>query len=182
MSVCHSGLAGLRDSIGTIEDLHRSVSEGASEHLSHVTLPEDTRRISRGIDDPYDIAVVGMACVFPGSPSLESYWRMITTGSDTIREVPRERWNPDIYFDPDGRPGYTTPSKWGGFIDAVDIDPMAYGIPPKAMAAIEPVQLLSLEIARRALDGTAANADAEEVGRKAVPLAELAWSFAERIR
>jgi aminoglycoside phosphotransferase (APT) family kinase protein len=37
-------------------------------------------------------------------------------------------------------------------------------------------------IARRALDGTAANADAEEVGRKAVPLAELAWSFAERIR
>ncbi|WP_372013557.1 phosphotransferase [Tistrella mobilis] len=37
-------------------------------------------------------------------------------------------------------------------------------------------------IARRAQDGTAANADAEEVGRKAVPLAELAWSFAEKIR
>lgn len=145
-------VAGLRDSIGTIEDLHRSVSEGASEHLAALTLPENERRISRGIDDPYDIAIIGMDCVFPGSPDLESYWRTITTGTDTISEVPRERWNPDIYFDPDGRPGYTTPSKWGGFIEPVEIDPMAYGIPPKAMAAIEPVQVLSLEIAKRALE------------------------------
>ncbi len=145
-------VAGLRRSVGTIEDLHRSVSEGASEHLASVTLPESTRRISRGIDDPYDVAVVGMSCVFPGSPDLETYWKMITTGEDTVCEVSRERWNPDIYYDPDGRPGYTTPSKWGGFIDPVEIDPMAYGIPPKAMAAIEPVQLLSLEIAKRALE------------------------------
>ncbi|MCH2105101.1 MAG: SDR family NAD(P)-dependent oxidoreductase [Planctomycetes bacterium] len=145
-------VAGLRSSIGTIEDLHRSVSEGASEHLSGVTLPESERRISRGIDDPYDIAVVGMSCVFPGSPDLDTYWKMITSGEDTVCEVPSERWNPDIYYDPEGRPGYTTPSKWGGFLDPVEIDPMAYGIPPKAMAAIEPVQLLSLEIARRALE------------------------------
>ena len=145
-------VAGLRDSIGTIEDLHRSVSEGASEHLAAVSLPESERRISRGIDDPYDIAIIGMDCVFPGSPNLESYWRTITTGTDTVGEVPRDRWNPNIYFDPDGRPGYTTPSKWGGFIDAIEIDPMAYGIPPKAMAAIEPVQVLSLEIAKRALE------------------------------
>ncbi|MDE0890779.1 MAG: SDR family NAD(P)-dependent oxidoreductase [Planctomycetota bacterium] len=145
-------VAGLRDSIGTIEDLHRSVSEGASEHLASITLPENTRRINRGIDDPYDIAIIGMDCVFPGSPNLESYWRTITTGADTISEVDSERWNPEIYFDPDGRPGYTTPSKWGGFIDPVEIDPMSYGIPPKAMAAIEPVQVLSLEIAKRALE------------------------------
>jgi aminoglycoside phosphotransferase (APT) family kinase protein len=35
-------------------------------------------------------------------------------------------------------------------------------------------------IAKRALDGSAANADAALVGAKAVPLAELAWQVAER--
>jgi acyl transferase domain-containing protein len=34
----------------------------------------------------------------------------------------------------------------------VPFDPLAYGIPPRSLEAIEPVQLLSLEVARRALD------------------------------
>jgi aminoglycoside phosphotransferase (APT) family kinase protein len=36
-------------------------------------------------------------------------------------------------------------------------------------------------IAKRAVDGTAANADAEEVGAKARPISELAWSIAQDI-
>src|SRR5262249_44954733 len=47
--------------------------------------------------------------------------------------------------------GRKTPCKWGGFLDDIPFDPLAYGIPPKSLTAIEPVQLLSLEIARRAL-------------------------------
>lgn len=37
-------------------------------------------------------------------------------------------------------------------------------------------------IAKRAIDGTAASEDAVETGRKARPLAELAWSIAEKVR
>src|SRR5262249_46466801 len=47
--------------------------------------------------------------------------------------------------------GKKTPCKWGGFLDDVVFDPLTYGIPPKSLSAIEPVQLLSLEIARRAI-------------------------------
>lgn len=36
-------------------------------------------------------------------------------------------------------------------------------------------------IARRAIDGTAANADAVEIGAKAVPIAEIAWQLARSI-
>jgi len=36
-------------------------------------------------------------------------------------------------------------------IDEIDFDPLRYGIPPQSLAAIEPVQLLSLEVASRAL-------------------------------
>ena len=60
----------------------------------------------------------------------------------------------DIYFDPDalnGNAGRRTPSKWGGFLPEIGFDALAYGIPPASLASIEPVQLLSLEVAARAL-------------------------------
>ncbi|HEY6900315.1 MAG TPA: beta-ketoacyl synthase N-terminal-like domain-containing protein, partial [Puia sp.] len=48
--------------------------------------------------------------------------------------------------------GEKTPSKWGGFIPKIDFDPMEFGIPPQSLAAIEPSQLLSLLVAKQALE------------------------------
>ena len=42
-------------------------------------------------------------------------------------------------------------SRWGGFLPRIPFDPLRYGIPPAAMASIEPVHLIALEVARRAL-------------------------------
>ncbi|HMQ28391.1 MAG TPA: polyketide synthase, partial [Acidimicrobiales bacterium] len=58
------------------------------------------------------------------------------------------------YYDPDAflnDAGRKTPSRWGGFLPEVPFDALAYGIPPTSLASIEPGQLLSLEIAARAL-------------------------------
>ncbi|MGO4756344.1 polyketide synthase, partial [Streptomyces sp. 2MCAF27] len=46
----------------------------------------------------------------------------------------------------------TTASKWGGFLPPIPFDPLRYGIPPASLGSIEPVQLLALEAARRALE------------------------------
>jgi hypothetical protein len=73
-------------------------------------------------------------------------------GVNAIREVPHERWDPEVYYDPDGVAGQTTPSKWGGFLDPVVFEPTRYGIPPRSLSPIDPAQLLSLEVARRALE------------------------------
>jgi acyl transferase domain-containing protein/NAD(P)-dependent dehydrogenase (short-subunit alcohol dehydrogenase family) len=93
-----------------------------------------------------------MACVFPDAADLETFWANIVNGVDSITEVPKGRWDTDLYYDPNGRPGEKTPSKWGGFVPDIDFDPMIFGLPPRSLSAIEPVQLLSLEVARRALD------------------------------
>ncbi|HEY0255390.1 MAG TPA: beta-ketoacyl synthase N-terminal-like domain-containing protein, partial [Kofleriaceae bacterium] len=64
------------------------------------------------------------------------------------------RWDVATYYDPKATgldAGKKTPCKWGGFLDEIPFDPLAYGIPPKSLASIEPVQLLALEIAQRAL-------------------------------
>ena len=41
-------------------------------------------------------------------------------------------------------------SKWGGFLDDMPFDPMRYGIPPRAVKAIDPLQLMTLELAAAA--------------------------------
>ena len=43
------------------------------------------------------------------------------------------------------------PSRWGGFMDPVLFDPLEYGIPPRSLPSIEPLQLLTLHAVRAAL-------------------------------
>jgi acyl transferase domain-containing protein/NAD(P)H-dependent flavin oxidoreductase YrpB (nitropropane dioxygenase family) len=144
-------VASMRSERTTIEALHRDVSEGAGRHLSE-TIGETGDEHEDYAGEPADIAVIGMACVYPGAKDLKSFWSNVVRGADAVSEIPADRWDPELYYDKDGVPGRTTPSKWGGFIDPIVFDPMEYGIPPKSLAAIESVQLLSLEVARRALD------------------------------
>ena len=141
-------VAALRHACCTIDELHREVGDQGTASLEDVVLPEAPPSRERG---PLDVAIVGMACIFPGAPDLSSYWTNIVVGKNAITEVSKERWDPAIHFDPAGT-GEKTPSKWGGFLAPVLFDPGHYGIPPRSLAAIDPVQILSLEVARRALD------------------------------
>ena len=120
------------------------LAEAAAREADH---EED---VARGTD----VAIIGIAAIFPGAPDTETFWSNVVAGKNAIREVPPERWDVATYYDPAAigeSAGKKTPCKWGGFLDDIPFDPLAYGIPPKSLSAIEPVQLLSLEIARRAL-------------------------------
>ncbi|WTO26225.1 SDR family NAD(P)-dependent oxidoreductase [Streptomyces virginiae] len=146
--------ATLRGATTTIAALHAQVTEGATALLERrarelagagPTAPEPAA-------DPLDIAIVGMACAYPGAPDLAAYWAMVLAGTDAVTEVPAERWDPELYYDADpARAGERTPSRWGGFLGPVPFDALAHGIPPASLAGIEPVQLLALEISARAL-------------------------------
>jgi acyl transferase domain-containing protein/NAD(P)H-dependent flavin oxidoreductase YrpB (nitropropane dioxygenase family)/acyl carrier protein len=140
-------VAALRDARCTIAELHRAVSDGSTCDVASAAAPPTTGEGAR----PVDIAIVGIACIYPDAPDAPTFWSNVVLGKSSIREVPRERWNPDLYFDPRGT-GDKTPSKWGAFVAPTVIDPGAYGIPPRSLASIDPVQMLSLEVARRALD------------------------------
>ncbi|MFD8982196.1 SDR family NAD(P)-dependent oxidoreductase [Streptomyces sp. NPDC059564] len=145
--------ATLRSATTTIAALHAEVTTRASEVLrrraADFTAPDDAAAAAAG---PLDIAIVGMACAYPGAPDLAAYWAAVLAGKDAVTEVPAERWDPALYYDADpARAGERTPSRWGGFLDPVPFDALAHGIPPASLAGIEPVQLLALEISARAL-------------------------------
>ncbi|HEV7628064.1 MAG TPA: beta-ketoacyl synthase N-terminal-like domain-containing protein, partial [Streptomyces sp.] len=147
----------LRESVTTVAALHDSVGTRAAGLLRARSAE---LRTELGVDlaasaeepaaDPLRIAVVGMAGMFPGAENLAEFWANVLAGKDCVTEVPAERWDTERYYAPDGD-GEHTPSRWGGFLPRIPFNPLSYGIPPASLAAIEPVQLLALEAARRAL-------------------------------
>jgi acyl transferase domain-containing protein/NAD(P)H-dependent flavin oxidoreductase YrpB (nitropropane dioxygenase family)/acyl carrier protein len=103
---------------------------------------------------PAAVAIVGMASLFPGARDTDEYWANVVAARDCVTEVPPARWDADAFYDPDAvtvDAGRRTPSRWGGFLPAIGFDPLRYGIPPRSLASVEAVQLLSLEVAARAL-------------------------------
>ena len=100
------------------------------------------------------IAVVGMACRFPGNAcDPNSLWKLLETGQDAMGRVPIDRWNADEYYDP--RPA--TPGKMisrdGGFLHSVrDFDAAFFGISPKEAASVDPQQRMLLEVSWEAME------------------------------
>jgi len=107
------------------------------------------------------IAVVGMACRFPGGANTpEAYWELLCEGRDAISEVPSERWDVNAFYDsnPDA-PGkmYT---RCGGFLAKVDqFDAHMFGISPREAASIDPQHRLLLELAWEALENANISTD-----------------------
>ncbi|MFI2453048.1 SDR family NAD(P)-dependent oxidoreductase [Streptomyces sp. NPDC019539] len=151
-------VAVLRSATTTVARLHSAVSQGASRFLTEraaVLASRPGLRSDSGTaaepepPRPLDVAVVGMACMFPGAPDLASFWANVLDGVDSVGEVPRDRWDPGVHgVDAGG----TVTSRLGGFLPPIPFDALRYGIPPASLGSIEPVQLLALEAARRALD------------------------------
>jgi acyl transferase domain-containing protein/NAD(P)H-dependent flavin oxidoreductase YrpB (nitropropane dioxygenase family)/NAD(P)-dependent dehydrogenase (short-subunit alcohol dehydrogenase family)/acyl carrier protein len=140
-------VATLRSTTTTIEALHNQVTKGAASFLATRIgeLGIEAARVDEAPPEktqPLDVAIIGMAGVFPGAQDLANYWANVLAGVDSVTEVPLERWDPAVYPEP---------ARWGGFLPDIPFDALAYGIPPAALASIEPVQLLALEVAARAL-------------------------------
>jgi NAD(P)H-dependent flavin oxidoreductase YrpB (nitropropane dioxygenase family) len=92
----------LHDSVYSVSDLHRRISEESAELLK---MPEGTEAgITASNDAAMEIAIVGMSALFPGAQDLSAYWDNIVAGKYSITEVPSEQWSVGAYFDADRDP------------------------------------------------------------------------------
>src|SRR5262249_46300828 len=93
-----------------------------------------------------DIAIIGIAGRYPQARDLKEFWENLRKGRDCITEIPPERWDYRLYFDPDKNKLGTTYSKWGGFLDGVDeFDPLFFNGSPREAESMDPQERLFLE-------------------------------------
>ena len=143
-------VATLRDKVTTIADLHAALSDEPAELLA-MAAKRAVVPAQAAPSRPADVAIVGISALLPQADSATEYWDNILDQRSAVREIPRERWDYRMYFDEDREAKDRIYSKWGGFLDDMPFDPFVYGIPPNAIKAIDPLQLMTLEVARRCL-------------------------------
>jgi acyl transferase domain-containing protein/NAD(P)H-dependent flavin oxidoreductase YrpB (nitropropane dioxygenase family)/NADP-dependent 3-hydroxy acid dehydrogenase YdfG len=141
-------MADLNAAVGTCGDLIATLT-------SPVVLGESDQQrawnVQAYVPSEEPIAIVGLAGIFPQAANADEFWRNIVTGVDAVIEVPATRWDHEVFYRPDTTDTDFVISKWGAFLSAAEFDPVEFGITPQSVSSIEPAQLLSLVVAKRAL-------------------------------
>jgi acyl transferase domain-containing protein len=108
---------------------------------------------SRSIDEHDPIAIVGIACRFPGANGPEEFWQLLRDGRCTVGSVPSDRFDIEALYDPkSATPGKVT-SRWGGFLPDIQMfDAGCFGISPREAAFLDPQQRLLLKTTWEALE------------------------------
>jgi phthiocerol/phenolphthiocerol synthesis type-I polyketide synthase C len=129
----------------TIDSLVRYLTDEGAEDNS----PTQRRRS----DEP--LAVVGMACRFPGgADSPEAFWQILRDGVNAVSDVPADRWNIDLWYDADPDAPGKMSTRCGAFLngDVNAFDAAFFGITPREAASVDPQQRLLLETAWHAVE------------------------------
>jgi acyl transferase domain-containing protein/NAD(P)H-dependent flavin oxidoreductase YrpB (nitropropane dioxygenase family)/NADP-dependent 3-hydroxy acid dehydrogenase YdfG len=142
-------VACLRDRVLSMAELHEDVCTGGTRLLEAAARPVEAAPAPR--ERPCDVAVIGMACFYPKAGGLWPFWENVLNRVNAVTEVPDSHWDWRLFYDPDPRARDKMISKWGGFLEDVPFDPLAFGMPPNTLPSIEPLQLLLLEAVRQAL-------------------------------
>ncbi|WP_224241542.1 type I polyketide synthase [Hyalangium gracile] len=131
---------------------HPSISELAAHLGGKASAPSLHELPRAAAQEP--IAIVGMACRFPGgADSPSAFWELLRSGQDAVTEIPPERLNVEALYHPDpSRPG-TIPMRQGGFLpDVMGFDPAFFGISPREASHMDPQQRVVLELTWEALE------------------------------
>jgi acyl transferase domain-containing protein len=143
---------------------------GLNVHVAlgeHVDRPAATRPAVVTRAEPDAIAIVGAGCVLPGAFTLEAFFELLDRGETAIGPVPPERWNAARVLDRSGPHAWHTVADQGGFVRGFAYDWRRHKVPPKQIAAANPLQFMLLEAADAAIadaGGPAAGLDRVRTG------------------
>ncbi|MEJ2185812.1 MAG: type I polyketide synthase, partial [Gemmatimonadota bacterium] len=99
------------------------------------------------------IAIVGVGAVLPDAPDAGAFWRNVREGRYSISDVPKDRWDSDLYYDPDPKAPDKSYTKIGGWVRDFEWEPLKWRlpIPPKVSDAMDLTQKWAILVVRQAL-------------------------------
>ncbi|MFZ5773166.1 MAG: SDR family NAD(P)-dependent oxidoreductase, partial [Thermodesulfobacteriota bacterium] len=108
---------------------------------------QERTEITRG-----PVAVVGLACYYPGAPNLQRLWENIVTRRRQFRRMPDVRLPLKDYYDPDPAAEDKTYGTKAAVIDGFSFDWIKRGIPKSVVDSTDISHWLALETALKALE------------------------------
>ncbi|MGX7829587.1 beta-ketoacyl synthase N-terminal-like domain-containing protein [Actinokineospora sp. 24-640] len=137
---------------------------------------------ARAPTGPVPVAVIGLACRFPGAPDVAAFWDNLVSGRDCVTEVPAERWDTAALYDPRGGPGRST-SRWGGFLDdAALFDPAHFGFDEATAPHLDPLLRKTMEVAEECLRDAGYRDEEVRGARVGVFVGARAATYREHLR
>lgn len=123
----------------------------AGETPSAPALERPEREMGHAPEEP--IAIVGMACRFPGAPDIKAFWKLLQDGVEAVSSVPAARGWDSLLSARGIEPAERAKVSRGAFLSHVDtFEPLFFGISPREAIAMDPQQRLMLELCWEALE------------------------------
>lgn len=100
------------------------------------------------------VAIVGMSCRMPGGATdTEKFWDLLQQGLDVHRHIPKDRFDVETHYDPNGKRMNTSHTRYGCFIDEPGLfDAPFFNMSPREALQTDPMQRLALVTAYEALE------------------------------
>ena len=108
------------------------------------------------------LAIIGIGCHFPGGAiSPQTFWELLSSGTDATREIPADRWDVRKFYDPDPQKSGKMYTSHGGYLERIDqFDAHFFGIAPREAMWLDPQQRLLLQVTWEALEDAGLPAEA----------------------
>jgi acyl transferase domain-containing protein len=126
------------------------------------------------------VAVIGMACRYPGAADPDELWNLLRDGVDATGETPADRYDVDALYSSGGEPG-TIGSRRAGYLESVaDFDAEFFEMSHTEAAELDPQQRLLLMATWEALEDAGQRPDELAGSRTAVFVGNSRADFLER--
>ena len=126
---------------------------------------------ANGSTENVKIAIVGMSGRFPGATDVEGLWKLLEQGRDMHKTIPKDRFNVETHYDPNGKVNNSSHTPYGCFIEEPGLfDARFFNMSPREAAQTDPMHRLALATAYEALEqsgfvlGRTASSQPDRVG------------------
>ncbi|MBT7261655.1 MAG: polyketide synthase, partial [Desulfobacula sp.] len=134
----------------TIKQIHNKYFKAKSELCKNINFLEIFSSVKNKIND--EIAVVGIGCTLPNADDPDSLWDNILNKKYSISEMPKSRFDRDLYYDPDKSAEDKTYTILAGHVDHFEFDKTRFGYAEGKEKRLSRSQKMVLQTAYKAVE------------------------------